>query len=404
MSEKKQFSKAGLIVIFIAFTVAYLATNYTQYQLSPLGADIMAMFDLTPVQFNSLFTAPMLPAVFTSIICGLLVDKYGYKPVLAFSLIMTALGAWLRVFSATYAMMFLAMFLIGFSGGFITSNSSKVLSQIYGQEKVPVLMGLALTFSTCSLVLAMSTTTHLGGITNAFIVAGVVCSVALVLWLLIMPNIKPQKAVGGGVAAEDDMTLMDQFRTVAKNKYVWMTGIILYCICGAMAGTGSTVPVALQIVRGVSANEAGVIGSMMMVGNLLGSLITPTIIQKTGKFRLIMMICGVVSAVTCAFAWRAPMGIAMYLMMIAMGYTFGSGMAMMLSVFVRLPGVGPRLAGSAGGLAATIQLLGGVTLPTYVASGIAGADYSLYFVIIGISSLVWVVMMGFMPKSLDVKQ
>ena len=414
MNEKKQFTKTGLIVIFIAFTVAYLATNYTQYQLSPLGADIMAMFDLNPVQFNSLFTAPMMPAIFTSIICGLLVDKYGYKPVLAFSLVMTAVGAWLRVFSTTYGLMFFAMFLVGFSGGFVTSNASKVLSQIYGQERVPVLMGLALTFSTCSLVLAMSTTTHMGGIRNAFIVAGVVCTVALVLWLIIMPNIKPPKAGTAGAAGADDMSLMDQFKTVAKNKYVWMTGIILYCVCGAMAGTGSTVPVALQTVRGISADQAGIIGSMMMVGNLLGSLITPTIIQKTGKFRLVMMICGAVSAVTCAFAWRAPEGIAMYLMMIAMGYTFGSGMAMMLSVFVRLPGVGPRLAGSAGGIAATIQLLGGVTLPTYVSSGIAGAivpqasdplgHYSLYFIIIGISSIVWIVFMAMMPKSLDVKQ
>ena len=93
----------------------------------------------------------------------------------------------------------------------------------------------------------------------------------------------------------------------------------------------------------------------------------------------------------------------MYLLMIAMGYTFGSGMAMMISVVVRLPGVGPRLAGSAGGIAATVQLLGGVTLPTYVASGIAGTNYSLYFIIIGISSIVWIAAMAMMPKALDVK-
>lgn len=390
-------------MIFIAFTVSYLATNYTQYQLSPLGADIMAMFNLSPVQFNSLFTAPMLPAIFTSIICGLLVDKYGYKPVIAFSLIMTVLGAWLRVFSTGYALMFVAMFLVGFSGGFITSNSSKILSQIFGHERVPVLMGLALTFSTCSLVLAMSTTTQLGGITQAFIIAGIVCTIALVLWLAIMPTIKPSKAGAGDGEDGDDMTILEQFKTVVKNKYVWLSGIVLYCAVGAMAGTGSTVPIALQIERGVSRDAAGVIGSLMMVGNLLGSLITPTIIQKTGKFRLVMMICGAVSAVTCAFAWRAPIGIPMYVMMIAMGYTFGSAMAMMVSVFVRLPGIGLRLAGSAGGVAATIQLLGGVTLPTYVASGIAGTNYKLYFYIIGISSLVWVVAEFFMPKSLDVK-
>ncbi len=401
LNDKSSGMNARKVIIFLAFAIAFAAPNYSQYQFSPLGSQIIELYNLTPVQFNSIFTAPMLPAIFTSLICGMLVDRFGYKPVIGISVLLTFAGAWMRVFATGYAVMYIAMILIGFSAGFLSSNSSKILSQLFGAEKVSVMMGLVLTLSTCGLVLSMSTTTMLGSIRTAFVVAGVVCTVGLVLWFVVMPNIKPSKTA----AAEDEKapSLGEALRVVLRNPYVWLSGLALFCVNGAMTGMGSMVPNALTEVRGVSPVDAGVVGAFLMVGNLLGSLFTPTISLKTGKFRLVMMICGLISVFGCSFAWRAPIGIPLYLAMIVTGYTFGSGMAQFLSVAVQLPGVGPVYAGTAGGLIATLELLGGVVLPTYIASGIAGSNYTLYFIIIGLSSIIWIVSAFFLPKSLDGK-
>ena len=57
--KKTNVSKLKIFLIFLAFAIPYGLPNYTQYQLSPLGAQIIEQFALTPVQFNSLFTAPM---------------------------------------------------------------------------------------------------------------------------------------------------------------------------------------------------------------------------------------------------------------------------------------------------------------------------------------------------------
>ena len=111
--KKNSVSKLKIFLIFLAFAIPYGLPNYTQYQLSPLGAQIIEQFALTPVQFNSLFTAPMLPAIFTSIIAGLLVDRYGFKPVITISIICTVLGAWIRLFAGNYPMMFVGMTLVG---------------------------------------------------------------------------------------------------------------------------------------------------------------------------------------------------------------------------------------------------------------------------------------------------
>ena len=46
-------------------------------------------------------------------ISGMLVDRLGYKPVLAVSMILTAVGAWLRYLSSGYGMMYAAMVMMG---------------------------------------------------------------------------------------------------------------------------------------------------------------------------------------------------------------------------------------------------------------------------------------------------
>ena len=85
--------KINPVICLLVFALAYAAPNYAQYQISPLGPQIIQRFGLSDTQFQSFFTAPMLPAIFLGFISGMLVDRLGYKPVLAVSMILTAVGA-----------------------------------------------------------------------------------------------------------------------------------------------------------------------------------------------------------------------------------------------------------------------------------------------------------------------
>lgn len=402
LGNDKKITGARAALIFVTFCIGFAVSNFAQYQFSPLASQIMGMYSLDQQGFNALFTAPMLAAIFFGVVSGLLVDRYGYKPILGIAVVLTLVGAWLRVAMPSYFLMFVAMFLVGFAGDLFMANAAKVIAQLFGPEKVNVLVGVVLSISTCGLVLVMSTTALMPSMRAAFILAGVIASVEFILWFTAMPNIKPQKS-DAKQAADDTPGMGQAFKVVVKNKYVWFAGIAAFCVCGAMSGTGSMVPAALMEVRGLSQESAGVIGSMMMFGNLLGSLFTPTIANKTGKFRATLMICGLICAVGCVFAWLAPEGILLYAAMLLLGYAMGSGMASSMGIAIRIDGIGTRYAGTAGGMVTTLQLLGGVVLPTYIASGIAGGNYYIYFGVIGAFSLLWVLCMFMLPKYLDVK-
>ena len=374
--------KINPVICLLVFALAYAAPNYAQYQISPLGPQIIQRFGLSDTQFQSFFTAPMLPAIFLGFISGMLVDRLGYKPVLAASMILTAVGAWLRYLSSGYGMMYAAMVMMGFSAAFISANGAKILSNFFAPEKISVMM---------------ATTTSLG-ISRAFLLAACLASLVLVLWLTVMPNVRPVKKA----AENDQLPLGKAVGKVLRNRYVWLVGGVIFFVNGCMTGMGSSIPTALVADRGFTEGTAGVAGAFLMVGNLLGSLLTPTISLKTGKFRLVLILCGLVAGLGCCFAWQLP-GIWLYVGLVVTGYTFGSGMAQCLSLSVRLPGVGPALAGTAGGLISTLDLLGAKLLPAYVASTIASGNRSIFFMILGIFAIPWMIGVFLLPKELDVK-
>ena len=226
--------KINPVICLLVFALAYAAPNYAQYQISPLGPQIIQRFGLSDTQFQSFFTAPMLPAIFLGFISGMLVDRLGYKPVLAVSMILTAVGAWLRYLSSGYGMMYAAMVMMGFSAAFISANGAKILSNFFKPEKISVVMGLVLTITTTGMVLGMATTTSLG-ISRAFLLAACLATLVLVLWLTVMPNVRPVKKE----TEDEQLPLGKAVGKVLRNRYVWLVGGVIFFVNACMTGMGS---------------------------------------------------------------------------------------------------------------------------------------------------------------------
>ncbi|MCF0120579.1 MAG: MFS transporter [Oscillospiraceae bacterium] len=405
MDDKARKIRRLQIFVFIAFTIAFSVPNYSQYQLSPLATRLMGELSLSQAQFVSCFSAPMIPAIFLSIICGILVDKFGAKYVIWISILLSAVGIIGRIFAPNYALLRVFMILLGVSSGCVNCTGSKIIGSAYPTERVGVIVGYAVTIGTATMILAMSTTAYLQTKT-AFIIAAVLIIIDVIAWIICCPS-KKQLAdiavVSDALAApEESVSVVECIKVVLKNKYVWFVGAGLFCVNAAMAGMNGLISDAL-VSRGMTETAAGTVSSFTLVGNLLGSLFSPTIAAKTGKTRLILIVCSLIAAAGTAFSWLAPAGIMLYIALLLTGLGVGSVLPQLIGINIRLPGVGPKYSGTAGGVIATLQLLGGVLLPSYVAAPIANGNYHVYFPIIGGAMIICAIAMYLLPKSLDVK-
>ncbi|MBR2832663.1 MAG: MFS transporter [Oscillospiraceae bacterium] len=387
------------ICIFIAYTIAFAVPNFSQYQLMPLATRLMNDLNLTPAQFTSIFSAPMLPAIFLSLICGVLVDKLGYKYVIAGAIIMTALGIYGRLFATNYTQLYICMILLGTSAGCVTATGSKIIGSFYEMKRVGVFVGYAVTIGTATMIIASATTAMMSTKT-AFIIAAVFVTVDLIVWFVLGP--KNKDVLIKGTADESRPSIGKCLATVLKNKYVWYVAIGLACVNGAMVGMNSLISAAL-VSRGMTETAAGAISSFTLVGNLVGSLLVPTLAARTGKTRLVLIIFSIIAALCTAFSWRAPFGVGLYVALFLTGLGVGSVLPQLMAINIRLPGVGPVYSGTAGGVIATIQLIGGVLIPTYIANPIAGGRYGVYFIVCGSGMIICALFMLLLPRSLDEK-
>jgi NNP family nitrate/nitrite transporter-like MFS transporter len=116
-----------------------------------------------------------------------------------------------------------------------------------------------------------------------------------------------------------------------------------------------------------------------MLGAMISCYVTPLIDMKLGKTRLLMFVYGIIGALGAAFAWRAPRGFIMIVMLFITGFVTTGLSPLLMSIPVKLKEIGTKYAGTAGGVAGTIQLAGSVVVPTYILKPIAGDNNIVLF-------------------------
>lgn len=155
---------------------------------------------------------------------------------------------------------------------------------------------------------------------------------------------------------------------------------------GANVVMSSFVPTILQS-RGIDSVAAGYYASAYTIGSLVSCILVPMSAKKLGSKNTFVVLD------TCAFAlvgfgWMAPEGFLLMAALFLAGFFVGGNMPLLMAVPIKLPDVGPKLAGTAGGLVATVELLGAVILPSYVLIPAAGGNLGVAFVLAGVCMLV----------------
>ncbi|GEA17295.1 MFS transporter [Moorella sp. E306M] len=379
------------IILVVVWLGAFIG-SYAQFQLPPLAYKLMPELNLTPSQYASILTAPMLPAVFFSIVAGTLADRFGVKRVVTVGFIFATVGIFFRYVATNYWQMLILMALAGTSSAFLNANIAKILGAWFPPEQLSKAMGIYITSPTFAMSVGMATTAMFSSIKAAFITAGIGCILTAVIWVALAKD-KPE-----GAPELPAMPVAQYLGVAARSKNVWLVGLaLLFMMGGAMAFSGF-LPDALHSVRGIDPVTAGFLASMGTIGTLLGSILGPIICDRIGYMRRFLFSAGALGAVTIFYSWQAPLGAWIWMMLILSGVLAGAAGPILMSFPMLLPEIGPVYAGSAGGLMATLQLIGAVAIPTFIIAPLAGHNYYMMFGLAGMSIFLLGIVSLFLPE------
>jgi NNP family nitrate/nitrite transporter-like MFS transporter len=144
--------------------------------------------------------------------------------------------------------------------------------------------------------------------------------------------------------------------------------------------------------------QAGVYGSLATFGGIFGSFMGPMICNRMGIMRLYLVLVGLAGAACVYWSWQLPVGPAIAGGLILAGFLQSAVMPLIFSLPMLLPEIGPVYAGSAGGIIATLQVLGAVVVPTFIITPLAGSNATVLFGLAAFSLALIIPSVLFLPE------
>ncbi|ADL07555.1 MFS transporter [Thermosediminibacter oceani] len=387
----KPHSSYRWVILAITCLATFIGC-YAQFQIPSLAYKLIPDLNLTPSQYASILSAPMLPSIFFSIAVGALADRFGVKRVVTVGFLFAIVGITFRFTAKNYWQMLILMAMAGCSSAFLNANISKLLGAWFPPEKIGSAMGVVLASATGAMAIGTATSAMFPSMKSAFITAGVICAVIAALWVLFMKD-KPE-----GAPDLPAMPVINYLGVAVRSRSIWLVGFAMMFIMGAMMAFSGFLPNALYAVRGIDPVKAGFIASLGTIGGFAGSILGPVICDRLGYMKPFLITAALLSAAGMFYAWQTPLGAIMWVLFIINGFMNASISPMLMSFPMLLPEIGPVYAGSAGGLIATMQLIGAFCIPTFVIAPLAGTNFKLMFGLAAMCYLLAAVVFLFLPE------
>ena len=165
-----------------------------------------------------------------------------------------------------------------------------------------------------------------------------------------------------------------------KSRNIWLAGIALMLMLGGATVISNFQVTALTTLRNYSEALAGTFGTVLMVGSIVGSIFVPVALGKSPRHAPVMLlIFGLISAATMVIMVLTESVALNYVACFLNGGLRSGFIAAMMSLPVLFKEVGPKYAGTGGGLMVTLELIGAVLIPTYVVVPLGGGSVLNYF-------------------------
>lgn len=389
-SSKAVLSPYRWVILAIVWAATFVGIA-PQFQVAALAFKIVPDLNLSLTQFSMIFSAPMLGSVFISVPSGALGDRFGVKKVVTLGFVFSIVGVYFRYLAHDFSTFFILMFLSGLSSALLNANISKLVGAWFPLEQMGTAMGINYTGAGLGMAIGLSTATLFPSTKMAYTTAGYLMLIVAILWVILVKD-KP-----AGTPDRPVMSATQYFREVTKSKNVWLVGMGLMVFMGCNMVFSGNFSNALNAARGVDPQTASLMTSLVTLGSVFGSLVGPMLSDRIGRIKPFLAPVAILGALSMYLAWNSS-GIITWLTLPVLGFMMGVSLPLLMSFPILLPEIGPTYAGSAGGLIATMQLIGAFFVPSFIVAPLANNSFDVLFLLASILYFLSGVILYFLPE------
>ena len=355
-------------VVLCGVWLIYFSFGLTVAALGPLVTPITDDLNMTFSEMGTVLGAWPLVYILAALPCGFLIDRIGPRRGLLIAALIMGLSGLLRSAADTHFTLFLAVAIFGLGGPLISIGAPKVIALLFQGKNRGLAMGIYITGPGLGGVIAASTT---NSVLLPFFDENwrlVMCAYGFftlfsgLMWLLLSQN-----AAGEIIKSAVSETIRDSiFKTFKRLATIPSVQLVLALSIGIFFinhGLNNWLP---EIIRahGLSAASAGYWASIPTAVSVLSALLIPR--YATPEKRILILALLIFSSFVATLLLQIAPGPVMLTGLVLQGIARGAMMTVALLLLVEIPNVGPKRAGTAGGLFFTAAEIGGVSGPVAI--------------------------------------
>ena len=329
-----------------------------------LFVEIADDLGLDVVQVGWLWGMASLGGIFVVLIGGLMGDRFGVKRVLWVACLLAGIAGALRGISGSYTTLVATVIVFGLIQGVIPVNVHKTARVWFSGRRLGTAngvlsMGMGLGFTIGAMISSVVLSPLLGGWRNVLFFYGTISVVIAILWS--MARERPDKD-DTQASQESTVPFRQALSRVARNKTVWLFGLVLLGQVGAIQGLVGYLPWYLKEYKSWSGPQADGILAAFNLTSTIFTIPLALLSDRLGSRRAILIPAMLVTVIGIGLL-SVVNGAPVWLLAIAIGIFRDGFMAVFITMIMEIKGVGAIYAGTAVGLAFTIERVGVVLAP-----------------------------------------
>jgi predicted MFS family arabinose efflux permease len=344
-------------VLSLAAVIMFIVFGVSMSCMPVLFSEIADELGLNIVQIGTVWGFSSVAGIFSIILAGLAVDRFGAKRTLAVACLLAGVFGALRGLSDSFLSLTITSLAFGFASEAVPVIVIKNTSMWFHERGLGTAQGILTACVGAGLMLgAMLSATVLspllGGWKNVVFLYGAICVFVGLIWFLTVPEPRQTEVLN----TSSRPTPRHALSNIARNKGVWLIAMAMMGFAGANKGLFGYLPLYLRNSGWTAVRADGALAALNAAGT--SAAIPFTFLSDRLGLRKAVLIPGLIVTFLGIGLLSVVNGPAVWLLAIMAGIFREMVWAVAATITVETKGVGPVYAGTAVGIVHAMTRVG----------------------------------------------
>lgn len=267
-------------VILAAIVPIIICTEMFWLTFAPISSLAESFYGVGSMEISMFTSSYMIMYIIFAIPASWVIDRFGFRKALITGALITAVFGVLRyLFATEFIPVIIFQFIIAIGQPFLLNISTKVPANWFPVTERSIASGILTMAQYLGFVVAMVLSPMLAqsyGIPNLFLVFGIVACVCAVVAILYTRECPPTPP--GPEAEKEDISISSMIK-LFKNRNFSYVLVIVFISMGIFNALLTLIETILKP-RGITMDQAGIVGAVFVVAGVIGAVLLPVISDK----------------------------------------------------------------------------------------------------------------------------